>query len=300
MGYWPFEGTAADASGNGRDLTLQGSAAISAGGVGGGQALNLPGNNNSYGIRGTDDGAFDFRASDFSIQVWFKTASFAKQQTLIEKFYRRSGPGWTLHGPGRHPASSSYSQPDWSSERGWADGQRLGTRLWSRVQGAVLTIYVNGVPGGTGNYGTTAITTSPTAPGGEAQLGRRARFFGEWIPLTRSESGIARSARPKSLRCLVQMGDFDVGNGMRCKRRGIGRMSPQEQLHSPHVAQMSHGGADRNGILRPCTNSAIQIALSLFAQCSSLPDQDHLARVRARLRPTSRISPNLAGARPQT
>lgn len=94
IGYWPAEGNGADLSGFGRDLTLNGGLGFSAGLVG--QAFNFHHNNAQYASRSVDDAAFDFGASDFTLQVWAKFNNFSDEHTLIEKFNGPGGAGWTL------------------------------------------------------------------------------------------------------------------------------------------------------------------------------------------------------------
>ncbi len=93
-GYWPFDGSAADQSGNGHDLTLIGSPSFAAGHVG--QALDLHGNAAQYGSRTASDAAFDFGSDDFSIQIWVNYHASNGEQTLLEKFTGTNGPGWTV------------------------------------------------------------------------------------------------------------------------------------------------------------------------------------------------------------
>ena len=98
LGYWLFDGTGTDASGNGNNLALYGGADFAAGQFG--QALSLDGTQGTYAQQPTDNTAFDFIASDFTIQVWVKTAAFTNGQgeaILAEKFSGASGPGWTLY-----------------------------------------------------------------------------------------------------------------------------------------------------------------------------------------------------------
>ncbi len=94
LGYWPFEGTANDASGNGRNLSLFGGAGFGPGLLG--QALVLPGNNDSYAQQPTNDPAFDLVSGDNTVQVWFNTNINYREQALIEKWTGCCGPGgWT-------------------------------------------------------------------------------------------------------------------------------------------------------------------------------------------------------------
>jgi hypothetical protein len=96
LGYWTFNGTAADTSGNGNTLSLFGDATYGPGQFG--QALSLDGSATGYAQEAADNTAFDFGSNDFTIQVWakFNTITNGREETLIEKFSDRGGPGWTL------------------------------------------------------------------------------------------------------------------------------------------------------------------------------------------------------------
>ncbi len=93
-GYWSFNGTAADQSGNGNNLSLFGGASFASGGQFG-QALSLNGAQGSYAQQTSNNAAFNFGSKDFTVQVWAKLTP-GQTQTLIEKFSGDSGPGWTL------------------------------------------------------------------------------------------------------------------------------------------------------------------------------------------------------------
>ncbi len=99
VGYWQFNDTGADVSGNGRDVSLFGGAGFGPGLFG--QALSLDGTSGMGAQRPSDDAAFNFASGDFTIQLWanFATTS-SREQTLIEKFTGGGGPGWTLTTPG--------------------------------------------------------------------------------------------------------------------------------------------------------------------------------------------------------
>jgi hypothetical protein len=106
-GYWSFNGTAADQSGNGNNLSLHGGATFASGGQFG-QALSLDGVEGSYAYQTTNNTAFDFGSSDFTIQAWVNFTSKSSEQTLIEKFTGDAGPGWTFTTPG---AVQFYANP---------------------------------------------------------------------------------------------------------------------------------------------------------------------------------------------
>jgi len=97
IGYWGFDGSGADASSQGNDLTIYGGAGYASGLFG--QALNLHGDPNQYAARPVDDQVYDFGSSDFTVQAWVNYNSTAGTQTFVEKFTGPSGPGWTLSGP---------------------------------------------------------------------------------------------------------------------------------------------------------------------------------------------------------
>ena len=94
QGYWQFEGSGADASGFGRDVTLNGVAGYDTGLFG--QALNLPWDPDAYAYRPVDDQVFDFGAGDFTIQTWVNYNPRWGQMVAVEKFTGPGGPGWTL------------------------------------------------------------------------------------------------------------------------------------------------------------------------------------------------------------
>lgn len=100
LGYWSFNGTAADQSGNRNNLSLFGGATFASGGQFG-QALSLNGVPGTYAQQTTNNTAFDFGSNNFAIQVWANFASKNSEQTLIEKFSTGAGPGWTFTTPGQ-------------------------------------------------------------------------------------------------------------------------------------------------------------------------------------------------------
>ncbi|MGY2884569.1 Ca2+-binding RTX toxin-like protein [Bradyrhizobium sp. USDA 4524] len=94
LATWTFDGTAADISGYGRNLTLNGGASFATGLSG--QALSLDGAKASGAILSTAPAAFDLAANDFTIQVWTKFNDLSHESVLIEKWTNDSGPGWTF------------------------------------------------------------------------------------------------------------------------------------------------------------------------------------------------------------
>jgi len=102
LGYWQFEGSGADSSGNGNTLTLNGAAGYGPGLFG--QALSLNGTIGTNASMTTNNTAFDFGSSDFTVQAWAKFNAAGNPassiQILIEKFFGGTGPGWTLYTDG--------------------------------------------------------------------------------------------------------------------------------------------------------------------------------------------------------
>jgi hypothetical protein len=68
IGYWPFDGTPADASGGGHDLNLVNGAGFAAGLFG--QSLDL--HYGEYATRPASEPFFDFAGQPFSLQAWIK------------------------------------------------------------------------------------------------------------------------------------------------------------------------------------------------------------------------------------
>jgi hypothetical protein len=94
QGYWQFNGDGLDASGNGRDLTLQGGVGFGGGLFG--SALDLPNDPGMFAQRTVNDTVFDFGGGDFAVQVWVNYNGTSGEQVLIEKIFGGGGPGWTL------------------------------------------------------------------------------------------------------------------------------------------------------------------------------------------------------------
>ena len=100
--YWPFDVDGSDGSGNSKDVTLNGSAAISTGDSGKlGEALSL--SNSAGGAGATDfavrpvvDTEFHFMANDFTVQTWVKLNDTSREQIMMEQWNEMSGPGWTF------------------------------------------------------------------------------------------------------------------------------------------------------------------------------------------------------------
>lgn len=97
LGYWQFNNSGADASGNSRDVLVAGGAGFGSGLFD--QALSLNGTQGMNAHRPIDDAVFNFGSRDFTIQLWVNFNNISSIETLIEKFGSISGPGWTLsHG----------------------------------------------------------------------------------------------------------------------------------------------------------------------------------------------------------
>jgi Concanavalin A-like lectin/glucanases superfamily len=117
LGYWPFDGTTADASGNGNDLALFGDATFASGGLFGGLALSV----HYTGLGGPDGGAealsnnpaFDFSAGNFTIQLWakFNNINDGRQEALIEKLTGAPAPGWGVTMPSEDLEFDSSNVP---------------------------------------------------------------------------------------------------------------------------------------------------------------------------------------------
>jgi VCBS repeat-containing protein len=142
IGYWPFDGSGADRSGNARDLTLYGGVGFGDGLFG--QALQMTGDNSQYAARPVDDAAFDFGGNDFTIQLWVNFNSTSGEQVLIEKFNGGEGPGWTVTKLGGNViqvyANNSVNSPQ----------QTISVNTWHhtvvRKLGSQLDVYFDGLP----------------------------------------------------------------------------------------------------------------------------------------------------------
>ena len=95
IGYWPFEGTGTDISGNARDLNVSSGTAYGTGLFG--EALSLDGNPAHFAARPIDDPEFDFGTGDFTVQAWVNYNPAGGTHVLIEKFTGSIGPGWTFY-----------------------------------------------------------------------------------------------------------------------------------------------------------------------------------------------------------
>jgi hypothetical protein len=162
IAYYPLNGNANDASGNGYNLTLFGSPSFVAGRFG--EALSLDGTSNSYASRTVSDAAFDFGTGDFSVRAWVDFASrVPTEQTLIEKFSNDSGPGWTLTTPGDDLQFYGGGQVDY--------GYTWGIDNWYQVlavrSSGELSLYLNG------SYLTSASLADDLASTFPLLLGRR-------------------------------------------------------------------------------------------------------------------------------
>jgi hypothetical protein len=155
-GYWAFENSGADGSGNGRAVTLQGGATYGAGRLG--QGLLLDGAQGSGASRILDDAVFDF-AGDFAIQVWVNPDETSREQTLIEKFIGGGGPTWTLTFLGGQFYVSGTGAVI-NTGTGFTAG------AWHQVivsrSGGTISVYYDGAAGPTGGLaGALPDTTAP-------------------------------------------------------------------------------------------------------------------------------------------
>jgi hypothetical protein len=163
--YYPFNSNANDYSGNGYNLTLSGGAAIVPGGRFGG-ALSLANGvsvSNDYAIGSTHDGALDFGAGDFTIQVWVNFNSFSQQQVLIEQFNGASGPGWTLTEISPNDLQF-YGDPGLSGPS-LDVNPNFTSSTWYQVivesSGGTDSIFINGALAGSAPAGTIPVGTNP-------------------------------------------------------------------------------------------------------------------------------------------
>lgn len=94
LAAWTFQNSGDDSGPGDHDVTLFGGAHYDVGLSG--QGVRLDGEPGSFIRQTVNDGAFDFGANDFSVQLWVKFDDFTHEQTLIEDFTSGGGPGWTL------------------------------------------------------------------------------------------------------------------------------------------------------------------------------------------------------------
>ena len=165
--------TAADASGNGLNLSVAGGAGFGTGIFGNG--LILPNSNSVYAARPASDAALDLASGDFTVELYAKFNHFAHEQTLIEKWMGNSGPGWTFtcinaHQVRFHLDTTVYLDVD----------PNLQPDTWYHLaaqrSGSEVSVWCNGVKLGAITFaGTATRTTMPLL------IGRRnaddGRFF---------------------------------------------------------------------------------------------------------------------------
>jgi hypothetical protein len=142
IGYWPLDGSGADLSGGGRDLTLAGGVGFAPGLFG--QGLALSNNGAQYAARTVDDGVFDFGANDFTLQLWVNFNDTDREQTLLEKFSGGGGPGWTLTKLGGN-ALHFYAQPTISlTSNGLAMPSGVWHHILMRRSGSAFALFYDG------------------------------------------------------------------------------------------------------------------------------------------------------------
>jgi hypothetical protein len=178
LGYWTFNGTAVDASGNGNGLSLSGGASYGPGQYG--QALSLDGALGSSAVQPVNNTAFDLGAGDFTIQVWANANDLSGSPVLVEKFSGQSGPGWTF-----------YLSPNASGIQFYSNGTLLlspsaaiPTHAWQDYiverQGSVLSMFFDGSLVATGSIsGSLSASSNPLLIGArDAGDGRNFTFSG--------------------------------------------------------------------------------------------------------------------------
>jgi hypothetical protein len=127
-GYWQFNGSGADSSGNGNTLGLFGGAGYTSAGLFG-QGLSLDGAEGSFARELTANSAFNFGSGDFTVQVWANlTNNNGREETLIEQFTGGGGPGWTFTLAGGS-SLQFYSQPAGTASSG---GQSIPSGVWQQ------------------------------------------------------------------------------------------------------------------------------------------------------------------------
>jgi hypothetical protein len=160
LGYWPFDGDGADASGAGRDLTLVGAPTFAAGRRG--QALDLHGDPSQYATRLVNDPALDLGDADFTIQAWVRhhtTQGFV----LAEKLTGMGEQGWTFGGS-YNTAGLFYTSAGYAAKS--AD---LVTGVWHHLvavrSGGQLTLTYDGIAGTPVAIGTIPTSVNPLLVG---------------------------------------------------------------------------------------------------------------------------------------
>ncbi len=162
IGYWPFDGSGADSSGGGYNLTLTGGATYAPGLFG--QALSLQGIQGQSAVGSGDNPAFNFGSNNFSVQVWADFSAIPGEQTLIEKFSGCCGPGWTFTTPGG-------TDLQFYSSAGIVNAPvSLQTGVWEQFvatrNGSTLDLYFDGALIGGGSLsGAMTASTNPLLVG---------------------------------------------------------------------------------------------------------------------------------------
>ena len=151
LAYWPLNVDGSDASGNGRDLTIQdnsNSVAKGFGGVGKGFAES------------DDDDALDFDGNDFTVSVWVNYKDTAGEQILVEKFTGTGGPGWTLTklNDGRLLMHCDGAGAIRAESPGFVTG--TWHHVIARRRGPNAELIVDGGTAGTADFGAKAISNS--------------------------------------------------------------------------------------------------------------------------------------------
>lgn len=169
LAYWPFNGDAADASGNGHNGTVTG-ASLTADRFGAPNKAYRFGGQNAY-ITAPIDNAF--LAGDFTVSVWFNATDFANGwPTLLDIESFNLSVGGLLcgcSGPGHLISYSSFAPRTFSWFLDRADQTPVGTfnQVVITKAGSVATMYLNSAVEVQG------VASSPTVkPGSSLWIGR--------------------------------------------------------------------------------------------------------------------------------
>ena len=142
--------TGDDSSGNGFNLNLVGNPSFGPGLFG--QALSLTGDPSQYATLSANPSAFNFGASNFTVQLWVNFNTFGgPEQTLIEKLTGGGGAGgWTITTPpdgsnnfiefGATTTTDSWQEVN-------APVVPVSTGVWNQIvaerDGDIVNIYLN-------------------------------------------------------------------------------------------------------------------------------------------------------------
>ena len=140
---WQFNGNGSDSSGNGNTLAISGTQGTDYSyAPGGGIVMN--GTSSDYAAMTTDNTAFDFGTTNFTLQAWVKYNGTPGIENLVEKFSGTMGPGWTIWAQNNQFVFFTGTNGDIAyvaaplSSDGWVD-------LVVTDNGGVTSMYVNNV-----------------------------------------------------------------------------------------------------------------------------------------------------------